>query len=87
MLKEQCIDTIWVGDGSIEARVTWKTWLKSGARLFAADFVKLVDVLASWQRRVRDRNQLAQMSDHMLKDVGLSRSDIETEIRKSFWRA
>ena len=87
MIKDQCIDTIGLGGPSREVRVTWKSWLKSGVRLFVADFAKLVDVLASWQRRVRERNQLAQMSDHILKDVGLNRVDIEAEIRKSFWRA
>lgn len=45
------------------------------------------------QHRVRhyrkvayQRKMLAQMSDHMLKDIGISRADALHEASKPFWR-
>lgn len=40
----------------------------------------------SWRDRVRTRNQLMQMSEHQLKDIGLSRYDAEKEWSKPFWQ-
>ena len=46
----------------------------------------LFDKLMLWRQRYRERRQLASLSDHTLKDIGLSRADIEVEIAKRFWR-
>lgn len=43
------------------------------------------DRLALWQERAQERHQLRMLDDHMLHDVGLTRSDVETEARKPFW--
>ena len=40
-----------------------------------------------WLDRARQRRQLQQLGDHMLKDIGLSRADVEAETAKPFWRA
>jgi uncharacterized protein YjiS (DUF1127 family) len=32
------------------------------------------------------RRTLAMLNDHMLKDIGLSRVDVEREVSKPFWR-
>jgi uncharacterized protein YjiS (DUF1127 family) len=40
-----------------------------------------------WLERARQRRQLQQLGDHMLKDIGLSRADVELETSKPFWRA
>ncbi len=48
---------------------------------------RLILLLNEWRRRVRDRNALAAMSDPSLRDIGLTRYDIELEVRKPFWRA
>lgn len=45
------------------------------------------DLMLSWLARHRQRRQLNAVSDHLLKDIGLSRADIAREARKSFWRA
>jgi uncharacterized protein YjiS (DUF1127 family) len=37
-------------------------------------------------KALRHRRDLASMDDAMLKDIGLSRADIEPEISKGFWR-
>ena len=41
----------------------------------------------AWLERARQRRQLRELGDHMLKDIGLSRADVEAEASKPFWRA
>lgn len=36
--------------------------------------------------RLRQRRMLARLSERDLKDIGLSRYDVEMELRKPFWR-
>ena len=36
--------------------------------------------------RLRQRRLLARLSDRDLKDIGVSRYDVEVELRKPFWR-
>jgi uncharacterized protein YjiS (DUF1127 family) len=46
------------------------------------DFTQVVeDLLAVAQQR---RN-LRHLDDHMLKDIGMNRADVERETRRSFW--
>lgn len=47
---------------------------------------QLADGLIDWLERARQRRHLAELSPHMLKDIGLSRADVETEVAKPFWR-
>jgi uncharacterized protein YjiS (DUF1127 family) len=49
--------------------------------------VRAVDGLLAWQERVRQRRQLMQMDDHMLRDIGISRAEVFGETEKPFWRA
>jgi uncharacterized protein YjiS (DUF1127 family) len=42
--------------------------------------------LERWAERRRGRRHLRELSDHMLKDLGLSRADVEGEASKQFWR-
>jgi uncharacterized protein YjiS (DUF1127 family) len=39
-----------------------------------------------WRERSRQRRSLMRLDDHMLHDIGLSRSDVEREASKPFWR-
>jgi uncharacterized protein YjiS (DUF1127 family) len=41
--------------------------------------------LLRWQELARQRRALAAMSDHMLKDLGLSRADALREAGRPFW--
>ncbi|AHL75070.1 hypothetical protein CH92_08125 [Stutzerimonas stutzeri] len=41
--------------------------------------------VSRWHALYRQRQQLAALSDDMLKDIGLSRADIETEANRPFW--
>ena len=46
---------------------------------------RVVDALLLWLERTRQRRSLASLSDHMLKDLGLSRCDVGRESGKRFW--
>jgi uncharacterized protein YjiS (DUF1127 family) len=40
----------------------------------------------TWFDRARQRRQLCELSDHMLRDLGLTRADVWAESAKPFWR-
>jgi uncharacterized protein YjiS (DUF1127 family) len=46
----------------------------------------VIATLREWRRRGRDRHQLAQFDERMLRDIGLTRGDACHEINKPFWR-
>jgi uncharacterized protein YjiS (DUF1127 family) len=43
-------------------------------------------LVATWIGRVRQRNALADLDDHMLQDIGITRYDAARECGKPFWR-
>jgi uncharacterized protein YjiS (DUF1127 family) len=45
-----------------------------------------VDLVLTWHERARQRRHLQSLSDHMLRDLGLTRADVLAEASKSFWR-
>jgi uncharacterized protein YjiS (DUF1127 family) len=55
-----------------------------GSKL-AGVFVRGVDALFSWQDRANQRFHLRQFDDRALRDIGLSRADVEAEASKPFW--
>lgn len=61
------------------------------AHIIAADLVPVLDRLIetpiAWLDRMRERRQLAGLSDDMLKDIGVSRADVEHVVEKPFWRS
>jgi uncharacterized protein YjiS (DUF1127 family) len=48
---------------------------------------RVFQVLTVWQKRYEQRLHLDTMSDHLIKDMGLSRSDVNHEVVKQFWEA
>jgi uncharacterized protein YjiS (DUF1127 family) len=42
--------------------------------------------LQTWAKRHRSRHSLAQLDDHMLRDIGLDRGEAQQECAKPFWR-
>ena len=53
----------------------------------AGVLVRVAAVLTAWERRARERRTLAEMPEHMLKDLGISRVDARREADKPFWRS
>lgn len=56
------------------------------AKRIATLIVDAAAVLLAWQDRARDRHRLASLDDRLLRDIGLSRADVEGEISKHFWQ-
>jgi uncharacterized protein YjiS (DUF1127 family) len=46
----------------------------------------LLSQVVQWQERARSRHLLRQLDDRMLRDVGLSRCDVDRECAKHFWQ-
>lgn len=44
-------------------------------------------LLARWYDRHLQRLDLAEIDDHLLRDLGLTREDVRRECAKSFWQA
>jgi len=42
-------------------------------------------LLTSWIERARQRNALAGLDDHQLRDIGVTRLDAVREAEKPFW--
>ena len=61
------------------------------AHILAADLVPVLDRVIetpiAWLERLRERRQLAGLSDGMLKDIGVSRADVEHLVDKPFWKS
>ncbi len=47
--------------------------------------VNVLKNLHTWQRRADERRQLSELSDHQLRDMGITRRDARREFSKSFW--
>jgi uncharacterized protein YjiS (DUF1127 family) len=47
---------------------------------------RAVDLLLTWHERARQRRHLRSLNNYMLRDIGLSRADVEGEAAKPFWR-
>jgi uncharacterized protein YjiS (DUF1127 family) len=48
-------------------------------RLFETPFL--------WAERAAERRHLTQLDDHLLKDIGLNKAEVEAISTKPFWRA
>ncbi|MBX6321735.1 MAG: DUF1127 domain-containing protein [Rhodospirillaceae bacterium] len=60
----------------------WRARLKTWAGVVHG---QLTAALAAVER-ARQRHALQSLDDRMLKDIGLTRADVEREVRKPFWR-
>jgi uncharacterized protein YjiS (DUF1127 family) len=47
---------------------------------------RIPQIISRWLMRVESRNALATLSDHVLRDIGLTRNDVDRQLLKPFWR-
>lgn len=47
----------------------------------------LIETMWLWADLARQRRALRTLDDRMLKDIGISRADVEAEAAKPFWTA
>jgi uncharacterized protein YjiS (DUF1127 family) len=72
---------------------TWTGFQQHAARRthvgtgIAGALAQISRALGDSLRRARQRRDLAALSDHALRDIGLTRSDVAAEVGKPFWRA
>ena len=66
---------------SLTAMTTW-TKAKAERRGW---LTSLLDGLCLWIERDRQRSDLLELNDHLLKDIGISRADAQREGAKHFW--
>lgn len=73
MKNENCIDTI----GLTPQRRSFglPPWI-----------VKAIRSIGVWMDRSQQRQRLFELDDAALKDIGLTRDDVQIEIAKPFWR-
>jgi len=43
-------------------------------------------LLATWRRRARERQELARLDHRTIRDLGISPTEIQFEANKPFWR-
>jgi uncharacterized protein YjiS (DUF1127 family) len=56
------------------------------AASLAARLRNLAVSVGIWVERRRARRRLGHLSDHLLRDIGISRGDVLRESEKPFWR-
>lgn len=55
-------------------------------RDIGAYVARTVEWLGAAQDRAAQRRRLMTLDDRLLRDIGLTRADVEAEYRKPFWR-
>jgi uncharacterized protein YjiS (DUF1127 family) len=48
---------------------------------------RLFDRFFTWLDRARQRRHLSELDDRLLRDIGLSRAEVENEVSRPFWHA
>lgn len=84
-MTTNCIDTIDrpYGIGPVErAGSTIGRVIDRMVAVSAEGATGLVLLLLDWQRQARERAELAGLPQEILKDVGLTRADVEAELLK-----
>lgn len=70
---------------------TFSSPINGLARSLGGDLTAALDRILEapfvWADRVAERRHLAELDDHMLRDIGLSRADLHTVTAKPFWRS
>jgi uncharacterized protein YjiS (DUF1127 family) len=65
--------------GSAQAKGDLRSAVRNG-------FAWVIEALLAWHDRARERRALMQLSDQMLRDIGISRARAQGEAARPFWR-
>jgi uncharacterized protein YjiS (DUF1127 family) len=49
--------------------------------------LSLLALLRLWRSRLRERRELLLMSERELRDLAITRADVQREVAKPFWKA
>jgi uncharacterized protein YjiS (DUF1127 family) len=72
----------------IVSNLSHRPAVRQGRRSYLQEgLIGLFDLLHNWVDRGRTRNHLYQLPDYMLRDIGVSRAEVEEEWQKPFWKA
>lgn len=55
-------------------------------KIARGSLTRLFDQVLTWLDRARQRRHLGELDDRLLRDIGLSRAEVEHEIERPFWR-
>lgn len=61
--------------------------MKTIAATPTAKKAALRNVMGEWMDRIRERQELRNLDERSLRDIGLSQADVVWEARKPFWQA
>jgi uncharacterized protein YjiS (DUF1127 family) len=68
--------------GTRRARAAWF----GGASILVRRWLSaIIDLLLAWRRVAAERHHLAGLSDHHLRDIGVSRTDVEDASPPVLW--
>jgi uncharacterized protein YjiS (DUF1127 family) len=63
-------------------RPVQEPWLRQASQTIE----RAVDAILTWRERVRMRRQLLSLDDRLLKDIGITRLQAQSEAEKPFWQ-
>ncbi|MFQ5936311.1 MAG: DUF1127 domain-containing protein [Acidiferrobacterales bacterium] len=69
----------------IDPRAPAEAGIGAALAIASAGLDRLLDRLLRWQELATQRHSLLELEDHLLKDIGLSRTDALREARRPFW--
>jgi uncharacterized protein YjiS (DUF1127 family) len=81
------MNTASIADRSFSATVPLlgsQGWIVAPAA--AEPRIGIVAQVREWLRRSRTRHEIADLDEHLLRDIGLTRFDAMAESRKLFWQ-
>lgn len=70
----------------LDARILLHT-LRTETELRRFSLSNALSQYQTYRARARQRAQLAQLPEHLLKDIGISKTDALQEANKPFWQA
>jgi uncharacterized protein YjiS (DUF1127 family) len=71
--------------GAFRPAAIWSIVRLMWGRPGGLPIVRLATFMGNWRRRRAELRSLQRLDDHMLKDIGISRCDVERELRSRWF--